>query len=524
MEVCLLSLPMAQSRKQALLIFAIGCTVAGLGWSAIYAYTGYRLAAYLPAIFSLTLGLALIAYRWLGWIRPLLFAQLFMILIIPTLLQWSLGGFSASGVVILWALLSPVGALVLTHWKQALAWLLALFVALGLSLALDPMLAQRMGERAATGGVQQFFFGMNFLGVSAVVFAALMFYNASLAGEQKVRESLLELLDRGAEQLGRSMQDLASGNLKPEIVSAEFQNQSSLSRIFQSLDDATALMRNQFLSIDRSSDELEAALKEISGTIQDLLFALQSETAQIQQTEAALDNLRKENKAITASLQEGSRALTENVSAAGEARQTLTSTLSRWKTLSESIGRSSEEIRGLQDRADSIARILDIIHEVAERTSLLSLNASIEAARAGDSGRGFAVVAQQIGSLALSAQDSAARIEAEVQEIIGSIHRTYQEFQQHREAMNQGLQSSAAAESIIKDFMERYRNLLRLYRRMEKRSHSQQEAIGLLDGDAQQILDGMKTLVAFHGALGECNRRLEDSVQAIRESLDRFRL
>lgn len=71
-------------------------------------------------------------------------------------------------------------------------------------------------------------------------------------------------------------------------------------------------------------------------------------------------------------------------------------------------------------QSSNIKKIVDTINDIAEETNLLSLNASIEAARAGDSGRGFAVVAQSIGKLA----EQSVVAGNEIKRIIGSIEET----------------------------------------------------------------------------------------------------
>ena len=80
-------------------------------------------------------------------------------------------------------------------------------------------------------------------------------------------------------------------------------------------------------------------------------------------------------------------------------------------------------MREMGKRASEIGGIVNTINLIAERTNLLSLNASIEAARAGDAGRGFAVVAEEIRNLA----DRSAKATADIAAIIKALQEVAQE-------------------------------------------------------------------------------------------------
>jgi methyl-accepting chemotaxis protein len=94
------------------------------------------------------------------------------------------------------------------------------------------------------------------------------------------------------------------------------------------------------------------------------------------------------------------------------------------QTINGSMKDSIEKISALKYKSEIIIRIVDMIQNIAYKTNLLALNASIEAAKAGNFGRGFAVVADGIKQLAENSSSSAESIKNTIQEIIELIKET----------------------------------------------------------------------------------------------------
>ena len=93
-----------------------------------------------------------------------------------------------------------------------------------------------------------------------------------------------------------------------------------------------------------------------------------------------------------------------------KATETVTGTLTNMRDIRDSIQETGKRIKRLGERSQEISSIVDIINTISERTHVLALNASMQAAAAGEAGRGFAVVAEEVQRLAQSSKDATAQI------------------------------------------------------------------------------------------------------------------
>ncbi len=220
--------PDERLRKSALVLSSLLITALSFIWVGMYAALGLWRSALIPLVYQLAslIGLVFLARtKRYGVYRA---SQVTMMLLLPFLLQWSLGGFVQSGAVALWAFTAPLGALVFYGPRRAIPWFGAFLGLVVLSAAIDGVLPQP-AEDIATW-VVVVFFTLNICGPSITTFALLEHFVRSrdrahrlLAAEQELSETLLlSIFPRPiAERLKRSQQVIAERSDEVSVLFAD---------------------------------------------------------------------------------------------------------------------------------------------------------------------------------------------------------------------------------------------------------------------------------------------------------------
>ena len=145
------------------LLAVVPMAVAGAIWGAVYVVAGIAEVAIWPWGYTLLAVINLWLYQSRGW-RRALDLQLFFSLVIPWLLMIHMGGFQASGAVMIWSLIAPVGALLAYGTRHAAGWFLG-YAVLALVAAVGEERFSSWSHDAGDGWIAAFFF-MNIIGVT----------------------------------------------------------------------------------------------------------------------------------------------------------------------------------------------------------------------------------------------------------------------------------------------------------------------------------------------------------------------
>ncbi len=218
-----------RSRKTAIFLLALSCSIAGLIWGAIYAVVlGLSPATFLPFAFTVIVGSSLVISHWTKDPRVSIYAQTAFIIGITSLLQWVIGGLFDSGLVILWAVLGPLGALMFLSLKQSAPWFALYFAVLAITVIFDGYFAENSMD--VSEDVRRMFVAMNMGGASTVVFLfAGYFVTAAVRERKRADELLLNVLPADiAEALKGSDETIAQHHDSVSVLFADIEGSTPL--------------------------------------------------------------------------------------------------------------------------------------------------------------------------------------------------------------------------------------------------------------------------------------------------------
>lgn len=129
-------------KKMALMLVPLIIGPAAFIWGSIYFYLGYPFSGMIPMSYSIISALSLAYFFKTKKTDFLQYSQLILVLILPFLLMWSLGGFAAGSLVMVWAIFTPVAAAIFYDKRAALRWFLAYLVLIIISTLIDTWLSQ----------------------------------------------------------------------------------------------------------------------------------------------------------------------------------------------------------------------------------------------------------------------------------------------------------------------------------------------------------------------------------------------
>ena len=243
-----------------------------------------------------------------------------------------------------------------------------------------------------------------------------------------------------------------------------------------------------------SSNQIASAVKEISNTGQELMNTVNS-------------------------LRESS----DNTSAlAGEGRNSLNNMQSSMQQLSDATGSISTKLDMIRDKAGGIGTVVTTITKVADQTNLLSINAAIEAEKAGDAGKGFLVVAREIRRLADQTAVATLDIEQMVRHMQSAVATGVMEMDKFHQSVKSLINQVTEISGQMGMVIDHVQNLTIQFR--EVREGVEQQTIGAkqIDDAMGQLVTAVRQVTASVKDFNNTALNLRESANSLQKDVGKF--
>ena len=225
-----------------------------------------------------------------------------------------------------------------------------------------------------------------------------------------IQASILKLL--------KEISGLAEGDLTRRAeVTAEMTG-----AIADSFNTMAEQLSDVVLNVKRTTGEVTATSRKVNLSTGQLAKTSQAQTMQISHAIAAITEMAASIQQVAQNAVQSAAVSEQSTLNAKEGAEAVKSTNKAMEAIRENAQETARAIKRLGESSQEIGNIVQLINDIADRTSILALNASIQAAMAGDAGRGFAVVAEEVQRLAERSTKATKQIDTLIKNIQGEIN------------------------------------------------------------------------------------------------------
>jgi methyl-accepting chemotaxis protein len=222
--------------------------------------------------------------------------------------------------------------------------------------------------------------------------------------------------------------------------------------------------------------------------------------------------------------QSSNRAASEASTSTENAMNTVQSTVRGMDAIRETISEMEKRIKRLGERSQEISQIVGLINTISERTHVLSLNASMQAAMAGDAGRGFAVVAEEVQRLAENSRQATAQIASLVQNIQIETNDTIATVNKTIDQVVQGSDMARVSGDKMRETRDTTERLVQLVQNIAESSLGQMKLVESLRLGAGEITQSTEKTAEQLNAQNQVTSSLVTASQKLVESVSVFKL
>jgi len=272
--------------------------------------------------------------------------------------------------------------------------------------------------------------------------------------------------------------------------------------------------------VRRIADEVKHASESVTQQAGRVDQTAQGERRALEQMAAQLERATRQLSQV-AKLTESSNSTAEQASAATEAAlRTVAATVRGMDELREAISETEKRFKRLGERSQEISSVVSLINTISERTHVLALNASMQAATAGEAGRGFAVVAEEVQRLSDSSRQATQQIgqlvhniQLETNETIHTMNRLISQVVSQSEKAQQAGAEMTQTRQTTGELVQMVRQIASFSEQQSLLSRELQLAVAKLNKGSMATVQAIGQQTSSTQSLMSASSRLIDAVK-----------
>ncbi|UOQ83672.1 methyl-accepting chemotaxis protein [Gracilibacillus salinarum] len=312
-------------------------------------------------------------------------------------------------------------------------------------------------------------------------------------------------------QVTNRMRELSEGNLSNDPVRVKTKDelktlatemnhmQDNLRSMITNISQASVSLSNQSNALTNSSNEVREGSEQVTTTMQELASGAEVQADHVSTLSEMMENFKDivaETNREGLNVGNASRQVLDQAESGSGLMQ---SSANQMKKIDDIVKNAVEKVRSLDAQSQEIGRLVAVIHDIAEQTNLLALNAAIEAARAGEQGKGFAVVADEVRKLAEQVSESVSditgivsRIQSESTGVSDSLEEGYQEVEKGTSQILMTQDTFTEINDSVKDMADRMENISNNLANVSNRTAEMNESIQEIASTAEESAAGIE--------------------------------
>lgn len=373
----------------------------------------------------------------------------------------------------------------------------------------DWRLVMTVSQKDVLGSTQEAIITSSILGLLGIFLIILLSYYFSGQIVSRIREA------------NALAQRVAAGDL---TVEAEIKTNDETGELLHAIQEMVDNLNSLILQVKHATIQLVSTATRITSTAKIQENTIHDFGAATSEIAAAANQISTTSKELFKTMSDVSSSSMETVELARTGRSRLADMEQSMEGLATATRSIASRLATIMERAKNITKVVSTIQKVSEQTNLLSLNAAIEAEKAGEAGLGFAVVAREIRRLADQTATATLDIDRMVRDMQTAVSAGVMEVDKFAGEVNSGVSEIGRLSTQLNRIIEKVEELAPQFESVEEGMQSQTQGASQISEAMANLRDGVKKTAESLREFDQVSQSLHQAVNSLRREVARFKV